>query len=206
MSLDLFGIFEINYCMKNKRLPSANNVVMCILARIFQNDHDPSKLVAETPCKLLRFLVSDGAHVEIDTPYAEVEVMKMCMLLLLSASGVIHFVMSEGEAMQAGDLISRLDLDYPSAVRRAKPFHGTFPTLGPPIAVSGKVHQRCVASLNDARMILAGYEHNINEVGLLYRELIPCSEQMQHPAAGLVLMIFIPIDCHFSILLFVVDR
>lgn len=56
--------------------------------------------MAETPCKLLRFLVSDGTHVETDTPYAEVEVMKMCMPLLLPASGVIHFVMSEGQAMQ----------------------------------------------------------------------------------------------------------
>ena len=66
----------------------------------FQNDHDPSKLAAETPCKLLRFLVPDGAHVDTDEPYAEVEVMKMCMPLLLPASGVIHFVMSEGQAMQ----------------------------------------------------------------------------------------------------------
>ncbi|WVZ14844.1 hypothetical protein V8G54_012410 [Vigna mungo] len=34
------------------------------------NDHDPSKLVAETPCKLLRYLVD--SHVDADTPYAEV--------------------------------------------------------------------------------------------------------------------------------------
>lgn len=49
-------------------------------------------------------------------------------------------------------------------MRRAEPFHGTFPKLGPPTAVSGKVHQRCAASLNAAKMILAGYDHNINEV------------------------------------------
>lgn len=66
----------------------------------FQNDHDPSKLAAETPCKLLRYLISDGSHVDADTPYAEVEVMKMCMPLLSPASGVIHFKMSEGQAMQ----------------------------------------------------------------------------------------------------------
>lgn len=57
-----------------------------------------------------------------------------------------------------------MDLDDPSAVRKAEPFHGSFPVLGPPTAVSGKVHQRCAASLNAARMILAGYEHNIDEV------------------------------------------
>lgn len=131
---------------------------------LLQNDHDPSKLVAETPCKLLRYLVLDGSHVDADTPYAEVEVMKMCMPLLSPASGVIQFNMSEGQAMQAGELIARLDLDDPSAVRKAEPFQGCFPVLGPPTAISGKVHQKCAASLSAARMILAGYEHNIEEV------------------------------------------
>ncbi|KAH7656259.1 acetyl-CoA carboxylase / biotin carboxylase protein [Dioscorea alata] len=145
---------------------------------LLQNDHDPSKLVAETPCKLLRYLVSDGTHLEADTPYAEVEVMKMCMPLLLPASGVIHFVMSEGQPMQAGDLIARLDLDDISAVRRAEPFHDGFPKLGPPTAVSGKVHQRCAAALNAARMIIAGYEHNINEV---VQDLLNCLDSPELP-------------------------
>ncbi|XP_072977660.1 acetyl-CoA carboxylase 1-like isoform X1 [Typha angustifolia] len=138
---------------------------------LLQNDHDPSRLLAEAPCKLLRFLVPDGAYVDTDTPYAEVEVMKMCMPLLLPASGVIHFVMSEGQSVQAGDLIARLDLDDPSSVRRAEPFHGAFPQLGPPTAVSGKIHQRCAASLNAAQMILSGYEHNIKEV---VQDLLNC--------------------------------
>jgi len=129
-----------------------------------QNDHDPSKLIGETPCKLLRYLVADDSHIDADTPYAEVEVMKMCMPLLSPASGIIHFRMAEGQAMQAGELIAKLDLDDPSAVRKAEPFTGSFPILGPPTAISGRVHQKCAASLNAARMILAGYEHNIDEV------------------------------------------
>ncbi|XP_030541394.1 acetyl-CoA carboxylase 1-like isoform X2 [Rhodamnia argentea] len=145
---------------------------------LLQNDHDPSKLVAETPCKLLRFLISDGSHIDADTPYAEVEVMKMCMPLLSPASGVIQFEMSEGQAMQAGELIARLDLDDPSAVRKAEPFHGSFPVLGPPTAVSGKVHQRCAASLNAARMILAGYEHNVDEV---VQNLLACLDSPELP-------------------------
>lgn len=72
-----------------------------------QNDHDPSKLVAETPCKLLRYLVSDDSHIDADAPYAEVEVMKMCMPLLSPASGVVHFEMSEGQAMQVSGIIQR---------------------------------------------------------------------------------------------------
>ncbi|XP_058085333.1 acetyl-CoA carboxylase 1-like isoform X2 [Magnolia sinica] len=145
---------------------------------LLQNDHDPSKLVAETPCKLLRFLVPDGSHVDTDVPYAEVEVMKMCMPLLLPASGIIHFMISEGQAMQAGDLIAKLDLDDPSAVRKAEPFHGSFPALGPPTAISGKVHQRCAASLNASRMILAGYEHNIDKV---IQELLNCLDDPELP-------------------------
>ncbi|KAL8058416.1 hypothetical protein ABFX02_03G016600 [Erythranthe guttata] len=145
---------------------------------LLQNDHDPSKLMAETPCKLLRYLVVDGSHVDADTPYAEVEVMKMCMPLLSPSSGKIHFNMSEGQAMQAGELIARLDLDDPSAVRKAEPFHGSFPILGPPTAISGKVHQRCAASLNAARMILAGYEHNIDEV---VQNLLSCLDNPELP-------------------------
>lgn len=51
-------------------------------------------------------------------------------------------------------------------MRKAEPFNGSFPLLGPPTAVSDKVHQRCAASLNAARMILAGYDHNIEEVSI----------------------------------------
>nr|CAL63610.1 acetyl-coenzyme A carboxylase [Alopecurus myosuroides] len=131
---------------------------------LLQNDHDPSRLLAETPCKLLRFLIADGAHVDADVPYAEVEVMKMCMPLLSPAAGVINVLLSEGQAMQAGDLIARLDLDDPSAVKRAEPFEGSFPEMSLPIAASGQVHKRCAASLNAARMVLAGYDHAANKV------------------------------------------
>ncbi|CAI8605998.1 unnamed protein product [Vicia faba] len=145
---------------------------------LLQNDHDPSKLIGETPCKLLRYLVADDSHIDADTPYAEVEVMKMCMPLLSPASGIIHFRMAEGQAMQAGELIARLDLDDPSAVRKAEPFTGSFLILGPPTAISGKVHQKCAASLNAARMILAGYEHNIDEV---VQSLLNCLDSPELP-------------------------
>ncbi|XP_071710268.1 acetyl-CoA carboxylase 1-like isoform X2 [Rutidosis leptorrhynchoides] len=145
---------------------------------LLQNDHDPSKLVAETPCKLLRYLVSDDSHVDADTPYAEVEVMKMCMPLLSPASGVIHFKLSEGQAMQAGELIASLELDDPSAVRKAEPFQGSFPLLGPPTAMSEKVHQKCAATLSAARMILAGYDHNIDEV---VQNLLRCLDSPELP-------------------------
>ncbi|EOA39468.1 hypothetical protein CARUB_v10008063mg [Capsella rubella] len=145
---------------------------------LLQNDHDPSKLMAETPSKLLRYLVSDNSNIDSDTPYAEVEVMKMCMPLLSPASGVIHFKMSEGQAMQAGELIAKLDLDDPSAVRNAEPFRGSFPRLGLPTAISGKVHQRCATTLHAASMILAGYGHNVDEV---VQDLLNCLDSPELP-------------------------
>ncbi|KAL5192338.1 Acetyl-CoA carboxylase 2 [Glycine soja] len=68
-----------------------------------------------------------------------------------------------------------LDIDNITTIRKkwttyflktakAEPFTGSFPVLGPPTAISGKVHHKCSASLNVARMILSGYDHNIDEV------------------------------------------
>ncbi|XP_024517260.1 acetyl-CoA carboxylase 1 isoform X1 [Selaginella moellendorffii] len=145
---------------------------------LLQNDHDPSRLIAETPCKLMRFLVADGSHVDTDTPYAEVEVMKMCMPLLSPASGTIHFKHLEAQAMVAGDLIAVLDLDDPSAVRKAVPFSEGFPALGTPIPVPGKVHHRCALIINASNMILAGYEHNVDEV---VQTLLSCLDDPQLP-------------------------
>ncbi|KAL3514074.1 hypothetical protein ACH5RR_026791 [Cinchona calisaya] len=82
---------------------------------LLQNDHDSSKLVAGTPYKLLRYLVADGSHVDANKPYAEVQVIKMHLLLLSPVSGIIHFKMSAGQPMQAGELAARLDLDNPFA-------------------------------------------------------------------------------------------
>lgn len=53
-------------------------------------------------------MVADGSHIDADTPYAEVEVMKMCMPLLSPASGVIHFQLSEGQAMQVSHIPNRV--------------------------------------------------------------------------------------------------
>ena len=42
----------------------------CLLA----NEHDPSRLIASSPGKLVRHTVEDGGRVGTDQPYAEVEV------------------------------------------------------------------------------------------------------------------------------------
>ena len=42
----------------------------CLLA----NETDPSRLLAISPGKLMRYLVPDESHVQPDQPYAEIEV------------------------------------------------------------------------------------------------------------------------------------
>lgn len=82
----------------------------CLLA----NEHDPSRVLALSAGKLIRFLVERGDHVKQDQPYAEVEVMKMIMPLLAPAPGKVHFNVQEGGLLNAGDLIATLELDDPS--------------------------------------------------------------------------------------------
>lgn len=167
---------------------ACNSMIRCFLCRLsftdqlnglaLQNDHDPSRLIAETPCKLMRFLVPNGSHVGADVPYAEVEVMKMCMPLMSPAAGVITFKLSEGSAMLGGDLIASLELDDPSAVRKALPFEDGFPQMGLPTARAAKVHQRCADALSAAWNILAGYEHDIDEV---VKTVLTCLDDPQLP-------------------------
>ena len=41
---------------------------------LLPNEHDPSQLMSASPGKLVRYLVADGAHVQADEAYAEIEV------------------------------------------------------------------------------------------------------------------------------------
>ncbi|KAK9805253.1 hypothetical protein WJX72_008860 [[Myrmecia] bisecta] len=148
----------------------------CLLAA----EHDPSRLFASSPGKLMRYLVADGAHVEAEQPYAEVEVMKMIMPLLTTAPGRLNFQLPEGSILLPGDLIARLDLDDPEAVTRAEPFAGGFPDLGPPLVFSQGVDHRFKEALNAAKMIMAGYEHP--EAAVVSR-LLAC---LDDPALSLI--------------------
>lgn len=129
-----------------------------------QNEHDPSVLVAETPCKLMRYLAEDGAHLAADQAYAEVEVMKMCMPLLTPAAGTLRRVLPEGQAMKGGDVVARLDLDDPSAVKRSAPFTGDLPALGTPTALPEKEHHKFQTALSRAHLVLDGYAQNVDQV------------------------------------------
>eukprot|EP00850_Spirogloea_muscicola_P010152 SM000058S18582 [mRNA] locus=s58:582944:601807:- [translate_table: standard] len=125
---------------------------------LLQNEVDPSKLVAPSPGKLVRLLVANDSEIVARTAFAEMEVMKMTMPLIATAAGRITLCMSEG------DVIAIVDLEDPSTVRRALPFMAPFPVLGKPIPEHNKSHQKLSLAANRARMVLAGYQHDVQEI------------------------------------------
>lgn len=124
----------------------------CLIAK----EADPSRLVAQSPGKLVRQLVQNGEHVQQGQPFAEVEVMKMMMPLVCSAAGVITFLVNEGAALNAGELIAKIELDDPTKVKRADEFKGALPPLGPPQVHSTSVLHRFKQALSSAKSIMAG--------------------------------------------------
>ena len=140
---------------------------MCLL----EEEKDPSTLMAVTAGKLVKWLVEDGAHVAADEPYAEMEVMKMLMPLVTPAAGVLRALVNEGAPVAAGEVLARLDLDDPSSVKRAVPFAGALPPLGPPRIVKATLSNRFADSLEAARLILAGYDRPVDKVAELFTAL-----------------------------------
>ncbi|CAK0731625.1 hypothetical protein CVIRNUC_000020 [Coccomyxa viridis] len=148
----------------------------CLLA----NETDPSKLLAISPGKLMRYLVPDEGYVQAEQPYAEIEVMKMLMPLLTPAAGRINFQLPEGAVLVSGDLIARLELDDSNAVTAAQPYPGGFPELGPPLVHSQGVDYRFKEAYSAAKMILEGYEHPVDQV---VEDLLSC---LDDPALALL--------------------
>lgn len=129
------------------------NTLTCLLAK----EADPTRLVASSPGKLVRHLVTSGTHVEQSQAYAEVEVMKMVMPLLAPVAGVISFVLPEGTTLSGGDLIARLALDDPNAVVLSEVFTGGFPSgMGPPVVSSNQLDQRFREAFEECKMVMSG--------------------------------------------------
>ena len=161
--------------------PSGTRLAIGTHTCLLSNEHDPSRMTALSTGKLVRFLVDDGGHVAADKPYAEIEVMKMVMTLLAPASGKVHFQLPEGSVLVPGQLIARLDLDDPAAVRRAEPFTGTWPEhLGPPVVEADGVGHRFHAAHEASRNIMAGYQNNVESV---VKDLL---DSLDDPALALV--------------------
>ena len=124
---------------------------------VFEAENDPSKLRASTTGKLVRFLLPDGAHLDANTPYAEMEVMKMYMQLRSSEAGVLRHTANPDSYVKAGDLIAELTLDDTSNVKTPEVFKGRFPTALPPHLPGARCHQQLRLAARRAEAVLSGF-------------------------------------------------
>lgn len=97
---------------------------------VFEKENDPTKLLSPSPGKIVRFLVDDGCHVKSGDAYAEIEIMKMYMPLLVLDAGVISFLKNPGSVVKVGECIGTVVLDDPSRVKAASLFDGPFSFMG----------------------------------------------------------------------------
>jgi acetyl-CoA carboxylase/biotin carboxylase 1 len=107
--------------------------------------------------KVVRFLQPDGAIVEKDKPFVEVEAMKMIMALKASESGVITHNLSPGSILAAGDLIATLQLKDPSRVKQIKAFRDTLP-LAPRQPPAPSVEE----AIERLTLAMEGYDHDLS--------------------------------------------
>jgi len=129
---------------------------------IFSKDYDPTRILAQSAGKLVRFTVENGAHVKAGDVFAEVEVMKMYMPLLAQESGIIRLVAGEGSILKGGELLATLDLDDPSQVTKSLPFDGALPNFRPPKSFGTKTHQLLRSFKESLENFLKGYQLNLS--------------------------------------------
>ena len=97
---------------------------------VFEKETDLTIMRTPTTGKLIHHLVEDGAHLQTNQPFAEIEVMKMVMELRAKASGVIHITRRPGIVLNAEAVLARLDLDDPSKMHVCEEYTDGFPTIG----------------------------------------------------------------------------
>ena len=64
-----------SHVVHSEEEPMGTRLTIDSLTCLLANETDPSRLVAVSPGKLVRYLVEDGAHVNKDQPYIEIEVL-----------------------------------------------------------------------------------------------------------------------------------
>ncbi|ODV86304.1 hypothetical protein CANARDRAFT_6793 [[Candida] arabinofermentans NRRL YB-2248] len=128
---------------------------------LLEVENDPTQLRTPSPGKLVKYLVENGDHVQPGQPFAEVEVMKMCMPLIAQENGTVQLLKQPGSTVNAGDILAILALDDPSKVKHALPFEGTLPSVGSPTVVgtrSDHIFERLFTVLTN---ILGGFDNQV---------------------------------------------
>jgi acetyl-CoA carboxylase/biotin carboxylase 1 len=121
--------------------------------------YNPSELRSDVTGKIVRFLQDDGTAVEKDTPYVEVEAMKMIMALKASESGKINHNLSPGSIIGAGDLIANLQLADPSKVKQIRTFTERLSSI--PATTDAPTPEEALEQLNFA---FDGYEYDVPQL------------------------------------------
>lgn len=146
----------------------------------FPEDSDPTKLVATSTGKLLRFLFADGGRVKEGDPFAEVEVMKTVMPLAATSSGKVSHCVSPGTAIEPGTVLCHVELDDPESCTKTELYKGNFPELSPTGTslreeLGSNAYERFKRSLECLRSILNGY-HAIGDPFSEFLDAVRSSE------------------------------
>ncbi|XP_053325093.1 acetyl-CoA carboxylase 2 isoform X2 [Spea bombifrons] len=124
---------------------------------VFEKEKDPTVLRSPSTGKLLQYTVEDGSHVCAGECFAEIEVMKMVMALVVQEPGRIHYVKRPGAVLESGCVVARLDLDDPSKVHQAELYTGDLlPQQTLPI-IGEKLHQIFHNVLDNLINVMNGY-------------------------------------------------
>ncbi|EHB01548.1 Acetyl-CoA carboxylase 2 [Heterocephalus glaber] len=124
---------------------------------VFEKENDLTVLRSLTAGKLIQYTVEDGGHVEAGRSYAEIEVMKMIMTLVVPESGLVKYIKRPGALLEAGCMVARLELDDPSKVHSAKPFMGVLPAQQTLPILGEKLHQVFHSVLDNLTNVMSGY-------------------------------------------------
>jgi acetyl-CoA carboxylase/biotin carboxylase 1 len=128
---------------------------------LLETEDDPTQLRTPSPGKLVKYLVEDGEHIQAGQPYAEVEVMKMCMPLIAGEDGTVQVLKQPGSTVNAGDILAILSLDDPSKVKHALPFDKTLPDLGAPMVIGTKPVHEYERLYKVLTSILQGFDNQV---------------------------------------------
>ncbi|XP_075245260.1 acetyl-CoA carboxylase-like isoform X3 [Convolutriloba macropyga] len=125
----------------------------------FEKENDPTLLRAPSAGKLVEFLVEENDKIQVGTPYATIEVMKMLMTLTCNIAGKIRFIKRPGAIIAPGMLIAEIEMDNSGSFNQATVYDGGFGIANPQprhitSAKPNEVYKQTVRSLE---YILDGY-------------------------------------------------
>ena len=123
----------------------------------FPEDVDPTALKASSACKVVGWLVPDGALVRPGAAYAEVEVMKTVMPLVAKVGpGHLTILKAAGALLEAGESLGKLALLDGAGGEAVRDFAGVL-VAEPSADAEARPLQRTKQRLGEIERVLMGY-------------------------------------------------